>query len=233
MRLVRLVPALLVLMASAPALAQNWFQFEDKAERFTVNFPGEPTVTDITYPSEYDGVHSAKLYKVSDGTTDYSVTVVYMPDAQVSEVRGSIAFAAHNIRERGGEIRYDAYSQIDRIEGHQLQIWNEDGTRTYVAIYLNDRRLFIVEATSPSNIPPPAHFQQSIGIFDETGRRVRFEIDANGQRSPTDRGGAYGEAPEGNADVYDIDEELEYQRELAEAEAARAAAEASTAQPAD
>ncbi len=221
MKFVGIAAALGALMFSLPALGQNWFQFEDKAERFTVNFPGEPTVTDITYPSEYDGVLPAKHYEVSDGTTTYAVTVVNYLEADTTEVRGSVAWAAWNFRKRGGVVNYDAYSQLDRIEGHQLQITNDDMSRTFIAIHVNDKRLFILEATSPPGVPPPAHFQQSLGIFDETGRRVRFEIDANGQRSPTNRGGAYGEAPDGNADVYDIDEELEYQREL---EAARAAA---------
>jgi len=226
MRFVRFAPVLIALVAATPALAQNWFMYEDKTELFTVNFPAEPTITTIDYVGELGNTFQAKRYEATDGMTDYIVTVVHMPEAQVSEVRGAVAFAARNFRLRGGDIRFDAYSQIDRIEGHQIQIWNDDGTRTYAAIYMNDRRVFIVEATAPPNVPPPIHFQQSIGIFDETGRRVRFEIDENGQRSFTDRGGAYGEAPEGNADWYDIEEELEYQREV---EAARAAAEAGEA----
>jgi hypothetical protein len=55
--------------------------------------------------------------------------------------------------------------------------------------------------------------------------RVRYEIDVNGQTERWYRGGAYGENPnEGIADLYDVYEELEYQRELAaQAEAEQAA----------
>ena len=54
---------------------------------------------------------------------------------------------------------------------------------------------------------------------------MRYEIDINAQTERWYRGGAYGEDPEqGIADLYDVFEEQEYQRELAaQAEAAAAA----------
>ena len=45
---------------------------------------------------------------------------------------------------------------------------------------------------------------------------MRYEIDVNGQTERWYRGGAYGEDPDaGIPDLYDVFEELEYQRELA------------------
>jgi hypothetical protein len=90
------------------------------------------------------------------------------------DVRASIAYAAWNLRQRGGEITYDAYHYIDRVEGHQLQITNDDLSRTYAAIYLHDSRLYIVEATVPPNSIPPGFFQQSLQWIDEDGSRVRY-----------------------------------------------------------
>ena len=60
------------------------------------------------------------------------------------DIRASVAYAATSFRQRGGEVTYDAYHYIDRIEGHQLQITNEDNSRTYAAMYLHARRLYIV-----------------------------------------------------------------------------------------
>ncbi len=216
MHIIRPVLAVFVLLFSGPIFAQNWFMFEDKAERFTVNFPEEPTVTDITYESDHSMMLPAKVYRASDGTTDYSIIVVNYVGTSISEARGSIAFAAWNFRKRGGEITYDGYAQIDRIEGHQLQILNEDMSRTFIAIHLHDSRLFILEATTPAGVPPPLHFQNSIGIFDQEGNRVRYQIDVNGQTERWYRGGAYGESPDGYADLYDIEEELAYRRGLDE-----------------
>lgn len=170
----------------------------------------------------------AKLYEASDGVTNYSIKVINYNDsgASVSEVRGAQPYVAWQYRKRGGNITFDGYAQIDRIEGHQLQIDNDDGSKTYVAIHPHDARLFVLEATTPAGMPPPLHFQNSIGIFDQEGMRVRYEIDVNGQTERWYRGGAYGEDPdEGIADLYDVFDELEYQRELAAQAEAEAAGE--------
>ena len=215
LRLALIAGALLI---SGPAVAQNWFMFEDKSEFFTVNFPEEPEVSELTFESESGLTLPAKLYEASDGVTDYSIMVVNYNNsgASISEIRGGMAYVAWNYRKRGGEITFDGYGQVDRIEGHQLQINNEDGSRTFVAIHPPDARLFILEATTPAGMPPPLHFQNSIGIFDQEGMRVRYEMDVNGQTERWYRGGAYGEDPDtGIADLYDVYEELEYQRELA------------------
>lgn len=34
----------------------------------------------------------------------------------------------------------------------------------------------------PEGWPPPGHFQQSIGILDADGKRVRYELDVDGNR---------------------------------------------------
>ena len=228
MRKFGLVSFMFAILFSVPASAQGWFMFEDKSEFFTVNFPAEPAVSDTTFQSESGLTLPAKLYKASDVTGDYSVTVVNYNDsaASITEVLGGMAYVAWNYRKRGGEITFDGYTQIDRILGHQLQINNDDGTKTFVAIHPHDSRLFILEATTPPNMPPPLHFQNSIGIFDQDGMRVRYEIDVNGQTERWYRGGAYGESPDdGIADLYDVYDELEYQRELAAQAQAEAAAE--------
>jgi hypothetical protein len=227
MRKISLVSFMFVLMFSGPTFAQGWFMFEDKLEFFTVNFPEEPTVSEITFESESGLILPAKFYRANDGATDYSVTVVNYNDstASITEILGGMAYTAWNYRKRGGEITFDGYLAVDRIRGHQLQINNDDGSRTFVAIHPHDARLFILEATAPQGMPPPLHFQNSIGIFDQDGMRVRYEIDVNAQTQRWYRGGAYGEDPNtGIADLYDVYEELEYQRELA-AQAEAAAAE--------
>ena len=101
----------------------------------------------------------------------------------IADVLGSIAFAAWNIRKRGGEVTYDAFHTVDFIEGHLLQITNADQSRSFAGIYLHASRLYILEATVPKGSPPPGHFQQSLGIFDEKGERVRYNLDADGNRA--------------------------------------------------
>ena len=208
MRTIRLIVVLaMALVASTPASAQGWFMFEDKAERFTVNFPHQPVVTDISYPSESGMQLRAKLYRASAGRTAYSVTVVDYTGQDVTEIRASVAYAAWNVRKRGGEITYDGHAQIDRVEGHQLQMINADGSRTFVAIHLHASRLYILEARAEPGAPPPGQFQMSLGIFDAEGNRVRYQLDPDGQRTVYRQGGAYGESPVGVSDVDDAREE--------------------------
>jgi hypothetical protein len=186
MRLVTLSISAAVLLIAVPAAAQGWVHFADREELFSVNFPHEPMIAEISYHSEYHVELPAKVYTASDDRVSYEVTVVNYEDTQVVDVRGSIAYAAWNFRKRGGDITFDAYAQIDRIEGHQLQFTNSDSSRTYVAIHLHKSRLYILEAAAPEGTPPPGHFQQSLSILDETGERIRYNLDADGVRTQVD-----------------------------------------------
>ena len=162
-------------------------------DRFRMFGPGQPEVEEISYPSEYGVEYPARVYTYEDDPTRYSLTVVDYSDAQrihsertnktsaddgsiywSVDVLGSIAYAAWNIRRRGGEVTYDAFHYIQRVDGHQLQITNANQSRTYAGIYLHDLRLCIVEATSPAGRPPPTIFQQSLELLDEDGETFNY-----------------------------------------------------------
>jgi len=176
----------MILMAASPVYAAEWIEFQDKAERFGVNLPGKPDVRDIMYTSWRGAVLPAKVYTVKDGPRTYSVTVVNYQkvtdtgDVGTTDVLGSIAWAAWAVRRRPGvDIKYDAYAQADRIEGHELYLVNPDKTQTSIGIFLHASRLYILEANVPAGSPPPLQFQQSLEIFDDKGVRVRYEIDVD------------------------------------------------------
>ena len=185
--------ALLLPLAAAPAGAQNWFQYTSEQDRFRIYTPGEFQVEVISFASEYRATFPARVYSYEDDTGGrFSVTVVdYTDSLRIHterarteadyllywevDIRASVAYAAANLRSRGGEIVYDAYHYIDRVEGHQLHMVNEDETRTYAAIYLHDSHLYIVEATVAPGTPPPGQFQQSLEFIDENGGRIRYQ----------------------------------------------------------
>jgi len=173
--------------------AQDWTEFVSMEDRFRMFGPGQPEVEEISYPSEYGVEYPARLYTYEDDPNRYSLTVVDYSEAQrihsertnktsaddgsiywSVDVLGSIAYAAWNIRRRGGEVTYDAFHYIQRVDGHQLQITNADQSRTYVGIYLHDLRLYIVEATSPAGRPPPTIFQQSLELLNENGEIFNY-----------------------------------------------------------
>lgn len=196
------VGALFLLLSTSQVIAQDWHSYFDQDERFVINMPGEPEITEFYYPTEWGGNLPAKLYSINTGNVDYRLTVVnYGTDetayVQVADhtdddfpwlydFRGSIAFAARNIREKNeGEITFDNWHHIEMVEGHQIQVTHQDGTRTYASIYLYEEegRLFIIEARGPSNGLYQGIFQQSLHFLDEDGQRVRYVLHPDGSET--------------------------------------------------
>jgi hypothetical protein len=191
----RLFSVAVILAFASPLLAQEWVEFTNKLDRFTVNFPGEPKVQEITWPSEYGAVFPGRVYATAQGPSRYSVTVIDYTEAErihaerpnrndaelggqywQVDVQASIAYAATKFRQREGvKVTFDAYHYIDLISGHQLQLTNPDQSRTFAGIYLHENRLYILEATVAAKAPPPGLFQQSLGFLDEAGKNVRYQ----------------------------------------------------------
>ena len=205
MRLRLLALAAIVLFPGGAALSQEWVEYVNLPDRFAMIFPGMPEVEETTRMSAHDVVFPARVYTLDDGHSHYALTVVDYTEAErrhrerpdqtdassgarfwVMDVRASMAHEAQQIRERvraaDGEITYEGWVDIDKIEGHQMQFTHADGSRSFVAIHLNASRLYILEGTSPAGFPPPAWFQQSLRFLDEEGRRIRYTFDTDGQR---------------------------------------------------
>ena len=201
MRRVHIVIAALLLCLPVLASAQEeWVEFKSIEDRFSIPFPGKPMVQTITWPSEYGAVFPGRVYSVQQGASRYSVTVIDYTDAVAIhakiakppsfqqdiyaqiDVQASIQYAASKLYrfKPGAKVTYDAWHYINLIEGHQLQLTNADGTKTYVSIYLHENRLYIVDATVPANSPAQGIFQQNLEMLDEKGGGVRYnEIYSN------------------------------------------------------
>jgi hypothetical protein len=196
MRLMQLLPAALILFVATPSFAQEWIEYYSRADRFMVNFPKQPQVKDIAFPTEYGLALPAHVHVYEEGPSRFSVTVVDYSDVEKmhadrvkgctaypdqctnqgpNELRGALDYAAWNVIKRDGKVTYYGYANSDRIEGRRVQLTNPDRSKTFAAIYMHDSRLYILEATVPGNAPPPALFQQSMGFLDKDGARVRYE----------------------------------------------------------
>jgi len=194
------VAVALSLAYAGSATAQGWREFSSPADYFGINFPDEPAVTEFVYESEFGAVFPGKRFSAQVGASRYSLSVVDFTDSQqihasmdkteaasgpsnwLYDQRASVARAAREFRQRGGEVTYDAWSHLDRVEGHQIQLTNADGSRTFAGIYLNSnrQRLYIAEVTVPAKAPPPIQFQQSLHFLDDDGERIRYQLSTNG-----------------------------------------------------
>jgi len=198
MRRVPLIAAALSLLMAGPAFAQEWVEYASQQDFFTVNFPTEPKVQDITYTTEYRITLPARVYSSAEGPNRYSVTVVdYTGAAKIhaeqnkkcqateaypdvcgdrtrGDLRGAIVWATSQFLQRDAKVTFYAYYNLDLVEGHQLQLTNADGSRTFAAIHMHENRLYILEGTVPKGAPQPALFQQSLGFIDKEGKRIRY-----------------------------------------------------------
>ena len=198
MRLICVTTAALILAMAGPSFAQEWIQYASRTDFFAVNFPGEPKVQDITYPTEYDITLPGRVYSVENGPGRYSVTVVDYKDAEKIhtarveqcrkaggdgdacqndwrvDVQGSIVYASWKFFQRNAKVTHYAWYVSDLIEGHRLQLLNPDGSHTFAAIHRHATRLYILEATVPPRAPAPGLFQQSLQFLDEEGKQVRY-----------------------------------------------------------
>jgi hypothetical protein len=186
--------------AAVSVCAQEWVEYASQEDSFTTTFPGEPTVREIEWESEYGAVFPARVHETTVNGRYYAVTVVDYRDAyRIHQERtnkteadapegyeywridmlASVDYAATQFRSRGGEVTFDAWAHIDRVPGHQLQITHADGSRTYAGMYLHEDRLYVIEATVPRNSPPQGHFQQALSFIDDEGRRIRYDWDEN------------------------------------------------------
>jgi hypothetical protein len=189
MRFARFILAAVALTLASPALAQGWIEYTSREDYFSVNLPGQPTVENFTFVSEYGVTLNGKRFTANQGQSRFIIMVIDYRGQQVTDVRGAVANMATIYRRKGGEVTFDQYAQVDRIEGHQLQITNPDRSRTYLAIHLHKSRLYVLEAVVPQGAPPPILFQASLSILDAQGNRIRYDLDADGVRTQTDGGG--------------------------------------------
>jgi hypothetical protein len=199
MRLIPLIAAALSLLPSGPCFAQDWIEYENRADFFSVNFPGEPKLRDISYRTEYSLTLPGRVYSHENGPNRYSVTVVDYAtletleaervknckaaggdgdscnDHSLADLRGAIVYATWNFLQRDAKVTHFSYSNVDRVEGHELQLTNADRSRTFVSIHMHENRLYILEGTVPAGAPAPALFQTSLGFLDKDGKRIRYD----------------------------------------------------------
>ena len=220
MRLTGLV--LVALFLSSPVVAQDWDEYVNRDDRFTVNMAGQPKVDAILWPSEYGLTFPGRVYSFTRGPEKYSITVIDYNDAEKRyadkahppsfrqaiywqiDILASVQYAATRLyrKRQGSTVTYDAWHYIDLIPGHQLHLTNSDGTRSIVGIYLHENRLYILDATVPAKAPEPALFVQSLGFLGAEGERIRYnQIYANRLPPVTLAGRGRGAGPGGAGNV--------------------------------
>lgn len=209
MRLTVFVAAGLIILSAGLSYGQEWSEYNNQKDFFSIDFPGQPTVKDIIYETEYNLKLPARVHSVEKGPSRYTVTVVdYNPiekmegervkackaaggdgdlcnDHTRAELRGALTHGTWLLIQKSAKVTHLSMSNADRVEGNEIYFTNPDGTRTIGAVYMHENRLYVIEATVPPKSPPPALFYQSIGFLDNAGKRIRYDTPySNGLPAP-------------------------------------------------
>jgi hypothetical protein len=102
----------------------------------------------------------------------YTVTVVDYSNAK-NELGDAMEQARKAILAKGTS-KYDAVNNMDMHRGWALTVETSDKHRIMGQIIIAaNNRIYISEADTPMNVPPPAQFQASLQILDNDGVRIR------------------------------------------------------------
>jgi hypothetical protein len=164
MRLITFVVAIIV--ASAPAGAQAWREYEYPNEGFTVAFPAEPKIETTSYQLPGGRRVEARVYSGVQERGEFKVTVADLSYTEMSE--GNVMAYAVLMLSRGGEVKIDIPHSTRRIIGRQVGIDGLDGSQTYASVFFHNRRLYQIEGTVPagSSTADAIRFQQSFDFTD-------------------------------------------------------------------
>jgi cytosine/adenosine deaminase-related metal-dependent hydrolase len=182
MRIVSFIPAVLALFVSGAACAQTWGEFVDRADHFTVNFPGDPAKADLTYKTAKGTSLPAHVYTAQDARGRYVMTVVNYAYASPDELATAIEEAAVAVRAKG-TVKYDGTGMMDNHKSQRITVEIPGARRLLAEILVSaDKRLYISEADTALNAAPPAQYQASLQILDDDGVRIRYRAVGNPER---------------------------------------------------
>jgi hypothetical protein len=176
MRVVGLIPALMVLALSGTANAQAWDVYANRDNFFSVNFPGEPTAAQMPYKTAKGTNLTARVFTAiapagSRLAGKYTVTVVDYSNAK-GEIPSAVEEARAAIKAKG-TVKYDELNNVDLHLTRRLSVETPNARLLAEILFAANNRLYITQAETALNVPPPAIFQASLQILDDNGQRIR------------------------------------------------------------
>lgn len=180
--------AMAAVALTGPAVAESWKQFSDPMYAFAVSFPAEPKIESTTYQAADGRSVPARVYSAAEDDGAFKMTVADLSDTGLAE--SAVIDNAIKSLSADGEIKLNIPARVSRVFGRQLSILGADGSRSSVALFYYEGRLYQIEGKSLPNSNATAdaiRFQQSL-IFTDNGTNA-----PNGERGyrgdrPRDRG---------------------------------------------
>jgi len=194
------IPAVALLLLSTAASAQEWDVYSNRDNFFSVNLPGQPTMTQVPYKTTKGTNLTARVFtarapagSILSGT--YSVTVVDYSNAK--DEFPTADDQARKTAQGKGKVKYDEINNVDLHLTRRLTVETSSERILTEILGAANYRLYITEARTALNVPPPAQFQASLQILDEKGVRIRERTAAGvpaDVKSPISAGGVVDES---------------------------------------
>jgi hypothetical protein len=163
----RLITIILVLFFAGSAMAQEWKEYENHEYSFAIHFPGEPAVETATYRVANGRSFQSRVFSVEQETGLFKVTVVEMPGEQTGPDAAVVKDAA-KLLAGNGAIKFDIPHRVRAVYGRQLGIAGANGGYSYVALFYNKKRLYLIEgkafAAGGQAEVDAMRFQQSLDL---------------------------------------------------------------------
>jgi hypothetical protein len=165
---------LAIFVVSGPAAAQSWKEYSYPDYAFTVSFPADPTieskveskVESTVFPAVDGRSMPTRIYSAAQGAGVFKMTIVELSNAELEE--SAVIEQAIKTLSRGGEIKLDIPHRISRVYGRQLSILGPDGSRSSIALFYHNKRLYQIEGKvlAGGTISDAIRFQQSLVFTD-------------------------------------------------------------------
>jgi hypothetical protein len=199
MRAVSLIPAILAVFLSSAASAQVWEEYVNRENFFQVNFPGEPTVTEVPYRTVKGTNLTAHVFTATAAASSitagtYRVTVVDYTSAQ-NELGDAIEQARQAMLAKG-TAKYDGRENLDMHRSWRVTVETPTSRILGEILIAANNRVYIVEGETPIALPPPAQFQASIQVLNDEGVRIRTRTEIAAPQNETANVGAQFNAAE-------------------------------------
>jgi hypothetical protein len=154
--------------ACAPAAAEGWTEYAYPGDSFTVSFPAEPRIEATTYQAANGVPVEARVYSVTQDSGVFRMMVADLSAAALEE-SAVIDHAVKTLSE-GGEVKLDIPHRISRVYGRQLSIAGAEGSRSIIAVFYRNQRLYLIEGKAlpigPNATADAIRFQQSLVFTD-------------------------------------------------------------------
>ena len=169
-------------VATSPALAQGWQEYDYPDYAFSVAFPANPQVKTTTYQVADNRSVPARLYSVHQGNVVFKMTVAELEGTSLEE--SAVIDHAIKTLSQGATVRINIPARIYWVYGRQLTVEGADGSRSMVQLFDYKKRFYQIEAkalASENDSNPQSdvvRFHQSLSFNDGGSNRSEEAIRA-------------------------------------------------------